>query len=37
MIGAISGAISEAYSPIDDNLTIALISGTFMSIFIFLT
>jgi dolichol kinase len=37
MIGAISGAISEAYSPIDDNLTIALISGTLMSIFIFIT
>lgn len=36
-IGALSGALTEAYSPIDDNITIPLISGAVMTLIIFIT
>jgi len=35
LIGAVSGAITEAYSPIDDNIPIPLISAFAMSIIIY--
>lgn len=37
LAGAISGAITEAYSPIDDNLTIPLVVGSVITIFIYFT
>jgi dolichol kinase len=33
--GALSGALTEAYSPIDDNLTIPLVAGLMMSLVIY--
>lgn len=36
LVGAIAGAISEAYSPIDDNLIIPLVVGTVITICIYL-
>ncbi len=35
--GAIVGSLTEAYSPIDDNITIPIISGIAMSLIIFIT
>ncbi|MGO9386964.1 MAG: diacylglycerol/polyprenol kinase family protein [Methanobacterium sp.] len=36
ILGALSGAIIEAYSPIDDNIPIPLLSGLIMSLIIYL-
>jgi dolichol kinase len=36
VLGALSGAIIEAYSPIDDNIPIPLLSGLVMSLIIYL-
>jgi dolichol kinase len=33
--GALSGALTEAYSPIDDNLTIPLVAGLIMSLMVY--
>jgi len=37
LFGAVSGTLAEAYSPIDDNITIPIISGIIMSVVIFIT
>lgn len=34
--GALSGMITEAYSPIDDNIPIPLVSGTIIALFMYL-
>jgi dolichol kinase len=35
LLGALSGALTEAYSPIDDNLTVPVIAGLIMSLVVF--
>ncbi len=35
LLGALSGALTEAYSPIDDNLTVPVVAGLIMSLVVF--
>jgi len=35
LFGALSGALTEAYSPIDDNLTIPIVAGLVMSLVVY--